>query len=256
MVTHADAAAEQKRLAAVASENQKKRLAAAEAEERRLAALNASMAAPASVAVMPSATPKPSLQMVAHTGPIPASATLKPDIRPTLVASAPRTVTERSVNTPAYTQSAPTVRPFAAAEVLPSPRNVDEFVAERVSLTAAEALDPTLLNTLRHDFLRLVESEADGATQIFATPDGRKLEIRIERSTTREASKPTVRPINYTGQPTDSVVRYVADVVPLKVSVTCRDVAYALPGQERGRFAACQSPTGGWVLGRASDAGA
>ena len=119
---------------------------------------------------------------------------------PKLVAAAPRTVTERSVNTPAYTQSAPTVRPFAAAEALPSPRAVDEFMAERVELTAAEALDPTLLKTLQNDFLRLVETEADGATQILATPDGRKLEIRIERSTTREASKPTVRPINYTGQ--------------------------------------------------------
>ncbi|KCZ59579.1 hypothetical protein [Hyphomonas chukchiensis] len=252
----ADAAAEQKRLAAVASENQKKRLAAAEAEERRLAALNASAAIPASVAVKPSATPKASVQMVAYSGPIPAAATLKPDMRPTLVAAAPLTVTERSVNTPAYTQSAPKVRPFAAAEALPSPRNVDEFVAERVSLTAAEALDPTLLNTLRHDFLRMVETEADGATRILATPDGRKLEIRIERSTTREASKPTVRPLNYTGQATDSVVRYVADVMPMKVSVTCRDLAYSFPGQERGRFAACEAPTGGWVLGRASDAGA
>jgi len=252
----ADAAAEQKRIAAIASENQKKRLAAAEAEERRLAALKASVAAPASVAVKPSAMPKPSLQMVAYSGPIPAAATLKPDMRPSLVAAAPPTVTERSVTTPAYTQSAPTVRPFAVAEALPSPRNVDEFVAERVELTAAEALDPTLLNTLRHDFLRLVETEADGASHVFATPDGRKLEIRIERSTMREASKPTMRPLIYTGQSTDSVVRYVADVVPMKVSVTCRDVAYALPGQERGRFAACQAPAGGWVLGRASDLGA
>jgi len=49
------------------------------------------------------------------------------------------------------------------------------------------------------------------------------------------------------------VVRFVSDVVPMKVSVICRDVAYAFPGQERGRFAACQSPTGGWVLARASD---
>ena len=251
----ADAAAEQKHLAAIASENQKKRLAAAEAEERRLAALSASAAVPASVAVKPSATPKAPLQMVAYTGPVPAAATLKPAMGPKLVTAAPRTVTERSVNTPAYTQSAPTVRPFAAAEALPSPRAVDEFMAERVELTAAEALDPMLLKTLQNDFLRLVETEADGATQILATPDGRKLEIRIERSTTREASKPTVRPINYTGQATDSVVRYVADVMPMKVSVTCRDIAYAFPGQERGRFAACEAPTGGWVLGRASDSG-
>ena len=252
----ADAAAEQKHLAAIASENQKKRLAAAEAEERRLAALSASAAVPASVAVKPTATsPKAPLQMVAYTGPVPAAATLKPAMGPKLVTAAPRTVTERSVNTPAYTQSAPTVRPFAAAEALPSPRAVDEFMAERVELTAAEALDPMLLKTLQNDFLRLVETEADGATQILATPDGRKLEIRIERSTTREASKPTVRPINYTGQATDSVVRYVADVMPMKVSVTCRDIAYAFPGQERGRFAACEAPTGGWVLGRASDSG-
>ena len=51
-------------------------------------------------------------------------------------------------------------------------------------------------------------------------------------------------------------VRFVSDVIPMKVSVMCRDIAYAFPGQERGRFAACQAPEGGWVLARASDTGA
>ena len=129
-------------------------------------------------------------------------------------------------------------------------------MAERAELTAAQALDSNMLNSLRTDFLRLVDTEADGATQTLKTPDGRALTILIERSTTREASKPTVRTIAYTARPTDSVVRLVSDVVPMKVSVMCRDIAYAFPGQERGRFAACQSPTGGWILARATDTGA
>jgi hypothetical protein len=129
-------------------------------------------------------------------------------------------------------------------------------MAERVELTAAQALDSEMINTLRADFLRLVESQADGATQILKTPDGRDLTILIERSTNREASKSTVRTIEYTAQPTDSVVRFVSDVIPMKVSVMCRDIAYAFPGQERGRFAACQASEGGWVLARATDTGA
>ncbi|KJS35916.1 MAG: hypothetical protein VR74_14785 [Hyphomonas sp. BRH_c22] len=110
-----------------------------------------------------------------------------------------------------------------------------------------------MVNVLKADFLNLVETQQDGTTQILQTPDGRTLSIRIERSLSREVSAPGVRQITYNAPHSDSVVRFVSDVVPMKVSVICRDVAYAFPGQERGRFAACQSPAGGWVLARASD---
>jgi hypothetical protein len=36
------------------------------------------------------------------------------------------------------------------------------------------------------------------------------------------------------------------------VKVMCRDVAYAFPGQERGRFAACEGADGVWTMARAS----
>ena len=252
----ADAKAEQKRLAALAVENQKRRLAAAAAaEETRLAALTASVAVPASGSGLatPSPTPRRPRQMVAHTGAVPPPATLKPAGSGIILASLSAPVT-RPVPPPSYTRAAPTVRPFTPAPV--TARNVDAFMAERVELTAAQALDSNMLNALRTDFLRLVDTQADGATQTLKTPDGRALTILIERSTTRESSKSTVRTIEYTAPPTDSVVRFVSDVVPMKVSVMCRDIAYAFPGQERGRFAACQAPEGGWVLARATDTSA
>ena len=252
----ADAKAEQKRLAALAVENQKRRLAAAAAaEETRLAALTASVAVPASGSGLatPSPTPRRPRQMVAHTGAVPPPATLKPAGSGIILASLSAPVT-RPVPPPSYTRAAPTVRPFTPAPV--TARNVDAFMAERVELTAAQALDSNMLNALRTDFLRLVDTQADGATQTLKTPDGRALTILIERSTTRESSKSTVRTIEYTAQPTDSVVRFVSDVIPMKVSVMCRDIAYAFPGQERGRFAACQAPEGGWVLARATDTSA
>ena len=249
----ADARAEQKRLAALAVENQQRRLAAAAAaEETRLAALTVSVAVPAASPGLaaPSPTPRRTRQMVAHTGAVPPPATLKPAGSGIILASLSAPVT-RPVPPPSYTRAAPTVRPFTPAPV--TARNVDAFMAERVELTAAQALDSNMLNALRTDFLRLVDTQADGATQTLKTPDGRALTILIERSTTRESSKSTVRTIEYTAPPTDSVVRFVSDVVPMKVSVMCRDIAYAFPGQERGRFAACQAPEGGWVLARATD---
>ena len=252
----ADAKAEQKRLAALAVENQKRRLAAAAAaEETRLAALTASVAVPTtgSGLATPLPTPRRTRQMVAHTGAVPPPATLKPAGSGIILASLSAPVT-RPVPPPSYTRAAPTVRPFTPAPV--TARNVDAFMAERVELTAAQALDSNMLNALRTDFLRLVDTQADGATQTLKTPDGRALTILIERSTTRESSKSTVRTIEYTAPPTDSVVRLVSDVVPMKVSVMCRDIAYAFPGQERGRFAACQAPEGGWVLARATDTSA
>jgi hypothetical protein len=254
----ADAKAEQKRLAALAVENQKKRLAAAATEETRLAAIKASAAvasvtpAPAQRIVSPSPKPRRVLQMVAHSGPVPAPATLKPEGAGVILAVLATPVT-RTPPPPAYSQAAPLIRPFEAASRPPPARAADDFIVERVQLTAAQALDSNMVNVMRTDFLHLVEAQKDGATQILQTPDGRTLSILIERSVSRDVSKPSVRPIVYNAPPSGSVVQFVTDIVPMKVSVMCRDVAYAFPGQERGRFAACQSPAGGWVLARASD---
>lgn len=256
----ADAKAEQKRLAALAAENQKKRLAAAAAEESRLAAITASAVAvpvapvPAPRAASPSPKPRRALQMAAHSGPVPAPATLKPE-RGGVALTAPTTPTTPTHTPPtaAYTQSAPSIRPFAPPSRPAVAQAAADFVAGRVELTAAQALDSNMVNVLKADFLNLVETQQDGTTQILQTPDGRTLSIRIERSLSREVSAPGVRQITYNAPHSDSVVRFVSDVVPMKVSVICRDVAYAFPGQERGRFAACQSPAGGWVLARASD---
>jgi hypothetical protein len=257
----ADAKAEQKRLTALATENQKKRLAAAAAEESRLEAITASAVAvpvapvPAPRAASPSPKPRRALQMAAHSGPVPAPATLKPErVGVALTALAtPTTPSTYTPTPPAYTQSAPSIRPFAPPSRPAIAQAAADFVAGRVELTAAQALDPNMVNVLKVDFLNLVETQPDGATQILQTPDGRTLSIRIERSLSRQVSKPNVRQITYNAPHSDSVVHLVTEIVPMKVSVICRDVAYAFPGQERGRFAACQSPTGGWVLARASD---
>ena len=47
-----------------------------------------------------------------------------------------------------------------------------------------------------------------------------------------------------------AVTRGYAEQPVVNVSVMCRDVAYALPGQERGRFSACQGADGQWMLAR------
>ena len=190
--------------------------------------------------------------MAAHSGPVPAPASLKPTGGSIILAALTPPAT-RTLPPPAYTQTAPSIRTFKAASRPAVAQTVDSFIAERVELTASQALDSNMINTMQADFLRLVETQQDGTTQILQTPDGRSLSILIERSVSRDVSQPTVRPIVYNAPPSDSVVRFVTDVVPMKVSVICRDVAYAFPGQERGRFAACQSPAGGWVLARASD---
>lgn len=257
--TKADAKAEQKRLASLAAENQKKRLASAAAEESRLAAITASAAtvlvAPAPRTASPSLKPRRALGMVAHSGPVPAAATLKPE-RVGVILTALATPTAPSTRTPpapAYTQSAPSIRPFDAPSRPAIARTADDFMAERVELTASQVPDTNMVNVLKADFLDLVETRQDGAAQILQTPDGRSLSILIERSLAREVSAPGVRKITYNAPHSDSVVSFVSDVMPMKVSIICRDVAYAFPGQERGRFAACQSPAGGWVLARASD---
>jgi hypothetical protein len=241
----ADAAAEQKRMVAAAAESQRQRLAAAAAaEETRLVALAVSAPTPSRPLATPTPTPRRPLQMVAYTGVIPAAATLKPARSGVVLASASAPVT-RKVPSQSYTQASASVRAFSGEPVVVTPRSVDDFVAERVELTASEALDSDMLNVLRTDMLRLVDTQADGAAQILQTPDGRTLNILVERSLSREVSKPTVRTIDYTDATTDAA--------PLKVSILCRDIAYAFPGQERGRFAACQAPTGGWVMARASE---
>ncbi|KCZ92079.1 hypothetical protein, partial [Hyphomonas johnsonii] len=178
-----------------------------------------------------------------HVGPIPTPASLKP-ARPAdllVAASAPDT----------YRQTRLAVRPLAPVPA--SPRTVDAFLAERAGLTAAQPFEDAALDGFRSEFLRRVAVVDDGVGQSLTLPDGREMTILFERTFQRETAAASVRPIVYTGAPSDRVISFVSDVVPETVTVNCRDVAYAFPGQERGRFAACESPTGGWTLARASD---
>jgi hypothetical protein len=39
------------------------------------------------------------------------------------------------------------------------------------------------------------------------------------------------------------------------VDLTCRDMSYEIAGRERGRFAACESGKGEWLISRASETG-
>lgn len=203
-------AAEARRLA----ELEAQRLAAAVVSQRQAAA-SVSLAA---VVLPPAPAVKPSVP--------PGAASLKPPA-PQLEAG----LVHRQAP-PAMIASDPQVRPILAGAPIQAV-TVETFVSERVERTASGILPEAALASLKSDFLRHVESSADGAVHNLTTPDGRRLEIRFEQATNRE---PVTR--SYTEPP------------PVAVSIMCRDVAYVLPGQEQGRFAACRNAGGSWELAR------
>ncbi len=215
-------AAEARRLADIES----RRLA--EAEAARLASVAAVAAAPA-----PRVWTNP-----------PGRASLKP-ARPaaTLVAAAP---VDRAAP-PSLSAGKPDVRPFA---VLPRP--VDDFIAERAEYTAGRALDAAALDVLKADFIKLVEASPDGSHHELLTPDGRPLLIHFERTLPVDPMKASIHAIGYAPSADGYVTRSYLLPVDVTVRVMCRDVAYAFPGQERGRFAACEGADGTWTMARAS----
>ncbi|MFN3312723.1 MAG: hypothetical protein ACK46Q_04570 [Hyphomonas sp.] len=231
------AEAEASRLAAIEAQR-----AAQAAEARRLAELEAQRLAAAADAQRQAAATVTLAAVVLPPAPAikpavpPGAASLKP-ARPDVASpvlqeanlvqrAAPRSLIAAN----------PEVRSFQAATPA-SPKTVDVFVGERVARTSASVLPEDGLASLKADFLRHVESSEDGAVQTLTTPDGRRLEIRFEQTINLEP-----------------VTRSYEQPAPVAVSIMCRDVAYVLPGQERGRFAACRSEGGSWELARPAGA--
>jgi hypothetical protein len=230
--------AEAKRLADVAAKQK-----AAEAEALRLAEADAARVAAA--AVTAAAAPR------VYRDP-PGRASLKP-VRPpapVIVADAgtqagPAAVTRAAP--PSLSAGTPEVRALANL-----PRPVDDFIAERAEYTAGKPLDPSALGVLKADFLALVEGSADGTHHELTTPDGRALLIHIERTVPVDPMRASIQTISYNPSADGAVTRAYLQPIDVNVKVMCRDVAYAFPGQERGRFAACEGADGVWTMARAS----
>lgn len=224
---------EARRLAGLAAKEK------ADAEAARLAAVAAAAlpAEPKRLSVPPAGAPslKPKRpateQALAETG------------GPKLIAALPA---ERAAP-PTLSAPSPEVRPLAL------PRPVGEFIAERTEYTAGRALDQAGLNVLKADFLALVEGSADGTHHELTTPDGRPLLIHFERTVPVDPLKASINAIGYAPSTDGAVTRTYFQPVSVNMHVMCRDVAYAFPGQERGRFAACQGDDGTWRMARATN---
>ena len=148
---------------------------------------------------------------------------------------------------PSLSAGAPEVRALANM-----PRPVDDFIAERAEYTSTEPLNPSLLGALKADFLGLVEGSADGTHHQLTIPDGRTLLIHIERTLPVDPMQASIQAIGYNSSVDAEVTRTYLQPVDVNVKIMCRDVAYAFPGQERGRFAACEGTGGVWTMARAS----
>jgi hypothetical protein len=113
----------------------------------------------------------------------------------------------------------------------PPARLVDAFLGERIERTSSAPLSATALGVLKADLISVIALAEDGDVRSLVTPDGRSLKLQLEQT---RAPQPVQRV--YQAQP------------EVSVRIMCRDVAYSLPGQERGRFAACRTDTGSWEL--------
>jgi hypothetical protein len=229
--------AEAKRLADLAAKEK------ADAEAARLAAVSAAAIQPAEpkrLSVPPAGAPS-----LKPKRPATEQALAEAD-GPKLIAALPA---ERAAP-PSLSAPPPEVRPLAL------PRPVGDFIAERAEYTAGRALDRAGLEVLKADFLALVESSADGTHHELTTPDGRPLLIHFERTVPVDPLKASISTIGYAPSADGAVTRAYLQPVSVNVHVMCRDVAYAFPGQERGRFAACQGDDGTWRMARATNVAA
>lgn len=237
---------ETKRLAALETERLAKAAEArrlADIEARRLA--EAETARLASAAAAATAAPAPVRLSVPR-----GHASLKP-VRP----AAPVLVADAASGESALvTRPAPPTLKAQEPEVraLAGARPVDDFIAERAEYTAGHTLDVAALDILRSDFLGLVTGSADGTHHELQTPDGRSLLIHFERTVSLDPVAASIQSIGYTPITDDFSVRGYTQPVSVEVRVMCRDVSYAFPGQERGRFAACEGADGSWTMARAS----
>ncbi|MEZ5945512.1 MAG: hypothetical protein R3C13_06455 [Hyphomonas sp.] len=229
-----DAKAEADRLAAL-------KVAAAKAEADRLAAEK--VAATAAAVARPAPQP---IVFSPYEGLVPQPASFKP-AKPAVLTSAP----VRRAAPATLTAAKPSVRSFDGFVEM-SPQSPDDFLASRVERNAGGNVSEADLAAVRSDFISLLTYAADGASQGLATPAGPGLDVTFERTYTRSVLKSSVRTISYT-MGTNEVSRSFGEPVQVKVSVMCRDVYYTFEGRERGRFAACERPDGGWGLARATE---
>lgn len=265
----AAALAEQQRLADLAAkraaEEEARRLAALEtqraaeaAEARRLADLEAARLAEAEARKL--AAQKAEEKSISLAAVVVAPPVVKPSLPPGPASLKPaRTSIEPLVSAPTapVTRTGPTiltarppeVRPFTAgpANAL---RGADVFIGERVALTSGDTISADAMRQLQDEFTRLLAISPDGTRHELATPDGRRIAFSFESTQLVGAAQANLRTVGYQADAGAVVTRAYAEQPVVNVSVMCRDVSYALPGQERGRFSACQDGKGQWMLAR------
>jgi len=240
--------AEARRLELAAAKAAADRLAAEKLVAERQAAQPVVQTAAAKAPAVAAPKPQP-IVFTAYEGPVPAPASSKPQKPANLIRASYSPAGEQAV-----TRKAPTSLRAGKAEV----RSFDElqtpeaFLASRVERNVAAKVATEDLALVQQAFRNILDNGSDGAKQAIIMPDGRPLSIVLERTVSREMGQSTVRTVTYTPG-VNAVTRVVTEQAPVTVSVMCRDVAYAFAGQERGRFAACQAPDGGWTLARATD---
>ena len=243
-----------------------RRIAAAEVQALRGEVQYVSMASAVSLSAEPLTPPLPTVKPLvrkapakaaapvsnwaAYTGPMPTTASLKPSKPLVLVAQTPVQRTAPAALKP----NAAHVRTFKKpVPVQQASQNVEAFMAERIQRTSDAPLADDLLATLQADFLSIVNTAQDGETRELALPNGGVVQIMVEQTTMREASRPVLKTVNYSVSEYSAVQRTVSAQVERSVMLTCRDISYVIPGKERGRFAACESGKGEWLISRASD---
>lgn len=239
--------AEAKRLADLAAERK-----AAEAEAKRLAEIEARQKADAEAvrfAAVAAAKPAEPRRLSVPPAGVPSLKPVRPAPEQTLLADAGPKVIAPVTRTapPSLSAGVPEVRPLAL------PRPVDDFIAERTEFTAGQTLEADGLTSLRAEFIALVEASPDGTHHELTTPDGRSLLIHFERTVPMDPVKVNAHAIGYRLDEGGLVQRAYFQPASVDVHVMCRDVAYAFPGQERGRFAACQDGSGVWRMARATN---
>lgn len=232
-------AAEARRLADLEAKRladlEAQKLAARKADESRITLAAAVVAPPAPAAAKPLSPPRPASLKPDQTSVAPLA---MPDAAP-VTRSAPTILTAR----------APEVRPFVAGSA-DARRSADVFIGERVALTSGETISVDAMARLQGEFARLVGVSPDGTSHQLATPDNRQINITFERTQLVDIASANLRTVGYSVGDVSPVMRAYGEQPVVNVSVMCRDVAYSIPGQERGRFSACQAADGQWMLAK------
>jgi len=251
-------AAEARRIEAAAAKAKADRLAAEKlaaeqaAADKAAAERLAAQQAAARKAEVAAKAPAP-IVFTAYDGPVPSAASYKP-AGPKILTSAPVAAdAPLPAGRPAVAPLKPDTAGVRSFDAAASPQTPEAFLASRMQRAAKAPMATADLAAVQQAFVTLLNTGADGSQQTLTAPDGQAVSVLLERTVSREAGQSTVRTVTYTPG-VNAVTRVVTQQAPVTVSVMCRDVAYAFAGgQERGRFAACQAPDGGWTLARATD---